>query len=214
MSNIFDLFKKIEKSAPAAPAGPVTHIVVGLGNPGRQYENTRHNVGFLALDHIARRAGVRVDRTRFKALTGEATVAGHRVLLLAPQTFMNLSGEAVREAAAFYHVAPENIIVIYDDVTLPVGRMRVRGKGSDGGHNGIKSIIYQLRSDAFPRIRIGVGEKPHPDFDLADWVLSPFGTEERAVLDKTFPVACEGLELLLDGKLAEAQQRCNGAKLC
>ncbi len=210
MANIFDLFKKIEKSTPAA-SGPVTHLIVGLGNPGAQYEGTRHNAGFLAVDYIAASVGVKIDRARYRALVAEATIADKRVLLMKPQTFMNLSGEAVREAAAFYHIPPENVIVLYDDVTLPVGRMRVRGKGSDGGHNGIKSIIAQLGSNAFPRIRLGVGEKPSPDYDLADWVLSRFGAAERETLDKTFPVAKEGAELLLRSDLAAAQARCNGA---
>ncbi len=213
MANIFDLFRKIEKNT-AAPAGPVTHLVVGLGNPGAQYVNTRHNMGFLAVDAIADAIGVRIDRTRFKALTGEGMLASHRVLFLKPQTFMNLSGESVREAAAFYHIAPENVVVIYDDVCLPVGRLRVRGKGSDGGHNGIKSIIYQLQSDAFPRIRVGVGERPNPAYDLADWVLSNFTPAERETLGKLYPTVQEGLELLLNGKLADAQQRCNGVSVC
>ncbi len=213
MANIFDLFRKIEKGS-STQAGPVTHLVVGLGNPGAQYTSTRHNMGFLAVDAIAETVGARVDRTRFKALTGEGMLASHRVLFLKPQTFMNLSGEAVREAAAFYHIAPENIIVIYDDVCLSVGRLRVRGKGSDGGHNGIKSIIYQLQSDAFPRIRIGVGERPNPEYDLADWVLSHFTPAEREVLTKTYPIVKEGLELLLKGDLSAAQQRCNGANVC
>ena len=210
MADIFDLFRKIEKKTPAVQ-GPVTHLVVGLGNPGAQYANTRHNMGFLAIDHIAAAANVRVDRTKYRALVGEAMLGDTHVLLMKPQTFMNLSGESVREAAAFYHIPPENVIVIYDDVTLPVGRMRVRGKGSDGGHNGIKSMIYQLKSDAFPRIRLGVGERPHPDFDLADWVLSPFTPKEMETLEKTFPVAREGLLLLLRGELSAAQAKCNGA---
>lgn len=210
MANIFDLFKKIESSAPCA-SGPVTHIIVGLGNPGAQYEGTRHNAGFLAIDYIADTCGVKIDRARYRALTAEVTLAQKRVLLMKPQTFMNLSGEAVREAANFYHIPPENVIVLYDDVTLPVGRMRVRGKGSDGGHNGIKSIVAQLGSSAFPRIRLGVGEKPSPEYDLADWVLSRFGAAERETLSKTFPVAKEGAELLLGGDLAAAQAKCNGA---
>ena len=209
MANIFDLFKKIESSTPSV-AGPVTHIVVGLGNPGAQYEGTRHNAGFLAIDHIATTLGTRVDRARFKALVGEASIAGAHVLLMKPQTYMNLSGEAVREAAAFYHVPAQNVIVIYDDVTLAVGRMRVRGKGSDGGHNGIKSMIAQLGSNAFPRIRLGVGERPNPDYDLADFVLSRFTPAERETLAKTFPVALEGAELLIKGDLSAAQAKCNG----
>ena len=213
MANIFDLFKKIEKQQGVA-AGPITHIVVGLGNPGKEYLSTRHNAGFLAIDHIAASLGVAVDRAKYRALVGEATVGGSRVLLMKPQTFMNLSGEAVREAAAFYHIAPENVIVVYDDVTLDVGRLRVRGKGSDGGHNGMKSIIYQLQSDNFARVRIGVGKKPHPDFNLADFVLSAFTAEEMKTLAGSFDTVKKGIELLLAGDLAAAQQICNGAVPC
>ena len=213
MANIFDLFKKIEQGTPTA-AGAPTHMVVGLGNPGGEYAFTRHNAGFLALDYLAERYGAKIDRARFKALTGEATVGGRRVLLVKPQTFMNLSGEAVREAAAFYHIEPQNIIVIYDDVNLDVGRLRVRGKGSDGGHNGIKSIIYQLSSDAFLRVRVGVGKKPHPDYDLASWVLSAFPREEQEKLFTTFSTVQKGVELLLTGDLATAQQTCNGVLPC
>ena len=208
MANIFDLFKKIETKT-AATTGPITHIVVGLGNPGKEYVNTRHNAGFLAIDYFAERLGVTIDRAKYRALVAEATVGERRVLLMKPQTFMNLSGEAVREAAAFYHVAPQNVIVIYDDVTLDIGRLRVRGKGSDGGHNGIKSIIYQLNSNDFPRVRVGVGKKPHPDFDLADFVLSAFSTEETKTLVGSFDAVKKGIELLLDGDLAAAQQLCN-----
>lgn len=194
--------------------GPITHIVVGLGNPGWEYAGTRHNAGFLAIDYLAERLGVTIDRAKYRALVAEATVGERRVLLMKPQTFMNLSGEAVREAAAFYHVAPENVIVIYDDVTLDIGRLRVRGKGSDGGHNGMKSIIYQLKSDAFPRVRVGVGKKPHPDFDLADFVLSAFTAEEVKALTATFDTVKRGIELLLAGDLAAAQQVCNGVAPC
>ncbi len=213
MANIFDQFKKIEQGSTTA-AGAPTHLVVGVGNPGKEYAFTRHNAGFLAIDYLAERVGARIERARFKALTGEATVGGKRVLLLKPQTFMNLSGEAVREAAAFYHIEPQNIIVIYDDVNLDVGRLRVRGKGSDGGHNGIKSMIYQLSSDAFPRVRVGVGKKPHPDYDLADWVLSAFGKEEQEKLFAVFATVEKGVELLLAGDLAAAMQTCNGALSC
>ena len=213
MANIFDLFKKIEKES-TSPVGPVTHLIVGLGNPGAQYTTTRHNAGFLALDAIAEGLGTRIDRARFKALTGEATLAGKRVLLMKPQTFMNLSGQAVREAAAFYHIDPAQIIVIYDDIHLPVGRLRVRGKGSDGGHNGIKSLIAELGADTFPRIRVGVGERPNPAYDLADWVLSNFTAAERETLAATFSTVKAGAELLLGGDLAAAQQRCNGASPC
>lgn len=212
MASIFDLFKKIEKDA--SVTGAPTHLVVGLGNPGKEYESTRHNAGFMMLDHLAARCGAAVNRARFKSMTGEATVCGVRVLLLKPQTFMNLSGEAVREAADFYRIEPQNIIVICDDVNLDVARLRVRGKGSDGGHNGIKSIINQLGSDAFPRVRIGVGKKPHPSFDLADWVLSAFSKEEREALLSVFPTAEKGVELLLKNDLAAAMQICNGVAPC
>lgn len=209
MANIFDLFRKIEKNTPAAK-GPITHLVVGLGNPGGEYAATRHNVGFLCLDHFAQRLGVRFDRARFHALTGEAMWGEHRVLLIKPQTFMNLSGTAVREAAAFYHIPPERVIVISDDVNFTVGRIRVRAKGSDGGHNGIKHIIAQLGSDAFPRVRVGVGEKPHPDFSLADWVLSAFSEDEMKVLQAAFARIEGGMPMLLRGDIPAAMQHCNG----
>ena len=209
MANIFDLFKKIETGTPA-PAGPVTHLVVGLGNPGKEYELTRHNAGFLAIDRIAEKKGVRVDRARFRALVGETELAGCHVMLMKPQTFMNLSGEAVREAAAFYKIPPENVIVISDDVNFDVGRIRVRAKGSDGGHNGIKNIIYQLQSDQFPRVRLGVGVKPHPDYDLADWVLSPFPKEAADTLSAALDRIYGGVELILKGDLPGAMQLCNG----
>ena len=208
MASIFDLFKKIEATTPA-PSGPVTHIIVGLGNPGQEYENTRHNVGFMALDHIAKQVGARIDRARFRALVGEASIGGCHVLLMKPQTFMNLSGEAVREAAAFYKIAPENVIVIFDDVNFDVARLRVRAKGSDGGHNGIKNIIYQLQSDQFPRIRVGVGQKPHPEYDLASWVLSAFSAEDIAALESTFDRIKGGIECILKGDVAGAMQLCN-----
>ena len=209
MSNIFDLFKKIEKGN-ATPTGPVTHIVVGLGNPGSEYAATRHNAGFLAVDRFAERLNTRVDRARFRAITGEATWAGKHVLLMKPQTFMNLSGEAVREAAAFYKIPAENVIVISDDVNFDVGRIRIRAKGSDGGHNGIKNIIYQLQSDQFPRVRLGVGVKPHPDYDLADWVLSPFSKEDMATLTASFDRIFEGIGMILQGDVPGAMQACNG----
>lgn len=213
MANIFDLFRKIEKDVPAAGGAPAW-LLVGLGNPGGNYANTRHNAGFLFIDHLAAAVGASVTRARFKALVGEATVGGARVLLMKPETYMNLSGEAVREAAAFYHIEPDHVIVICDDVTLDVGRLRVRGKGSDGGHNGIKSIVAQLGTDGFARVRVGVGKKPHPDYDLADWVLSAFSAAEGEILQKIFPIARRGVELLLAGDLAAAMQTCNGVLPC
>ncbi len=210
MSSIFDLFKQIE-SKPAG-AGPVSFLLAGLGNPGAEYAFTRHNAGFLAVDYIAQKTGVRPDRIRFRALCAELTLAGRRGLLLKPQTYMNNSGEAIREAAAFYKLSPENVLVICDDISLAPGQMRVRAKGSDGGQKGLRSIISCLGSDAFPRIRLGVGAKPHPDYDLADWVLSSFTEAERpllyARLEDTLPCA----EAILSGDIEGAMARFNGRR--
>ena len=211
MADIFDLFKKIAKNDTASTA-PITHIVVGLGNPGAKYANTRHNAGFMMLDHLSSKLGVKVDRAKFEALVGEATVAGKRVLLMKPQTFMNNSGKAVSEAVKFYKIPPENVIVISDDVNLDVGRLRVRASGSAGGQKGLNDIIVQMGSDKIPRIRIGVGKKPHPDYDMADWVLGAFPEADKKVLDEVFVRACNGLEKLLAGDVDGAMQICNGAK--
>ncbi len=159
-------------------SGPVSWLAVFLGNPGPRYDCTRHNAGFMAGDALAEKLGVRIDRLRFKALTADADVNGERVLLMKPQTFMNLSGEAVGQAARFYKIPPERVLVVSDEVSLPLGRLRVRQKGSAGGHNGLKSIIAALGSDAFPRVRIGVGAPPHPEYDMADWVLSVFRNQD------------------------------------
>ena len=159
-------------------SGSVSWLLVFLGNPGPKYECTRHNAGFMAADALARKLGVSINRARFKALTAPAEINGEKVLLLKPQTYMNLSGEAVGEAARFYKILPENVIVVSDEVSLPLGKLRVRMKGSAGGHNGLKSIIASLGSDNFPRVRIGVGAPPHPDYDMADWVLSVFRNQD------------------------------------
>lgn len=211
MADIFELFKKISSDG-NTKREPISHIVVGLGNPGDKYFTTRHNAGFLTMDYIAQKYSARIDRAKFKALCGEAAIAGKSVLLMKPQTFMNNSGEAVAEAAKFYKIAPENIVVICDDVNLEVARLRVRRKGSDGGQNGMKSIINHLGSDAFPRIKVGVGQKPHPDYDLASWVLSEFGEEDKKKLFDSFLVICDGLEKILAGDVDGAMQLCNGAK--
>lgn len=158
--------------------GPVSWLIVFLGNPGPKYECTRHNAGFMTADAMAKKLGVSINKLRFKALTASADIGGEKVLLMKPQTFMNLSGEAVGEAARFYKVPPEHVIVVSDEVSLPLGKLRVRPKGSAGGHNGLKSIIAHLGSDAFPRIRLGVGTPPHPDYDMADWVLSVFRNQD------------------------------------
>ena len=208
MADIFELFKKIS-SENTAPSGPITHIVVGLGNPGAEYLHTRHNAGFLAIDYICNKYGARVNKSAHKGLVGEATIGGKRVLLVKPQTFMNLSGECVRAALDFYKIKPENLIIIYDDISLDVGRLRVRRDGSAGGHNGIKSIIANIGTQIFPRIKVGVGQKPHPDYDLASWVLSEFKNDELQALEGTFPTVCEGLEKILTSSIDDAMQVCN-----
>ena len=166
-------------------------LVVGLGNPGAQYENTRHNVGFLALDEVAQAADVPVQKLKFKALTNTCTFAGSRVLLMKHITYMNLSGEAVGQAARFYKIPPERVLVFSDDVSLPVGKLRIRRSGSAGGHNGLKSIIQHLGTEAFPRIKIGVGGKPRPDYDMADWVLGKFSPEDSKLIDQMVQKAAQ-----------------------
>lgn len=186
-------------------------LIVGLGNPGSQYEKTRHNMGFRALDLLAKDLGCKVDRAKFRALTGQAVFDGRKLLLLKPQTFMNASGDSVREAAAFYKLPPERVIVLFDDISLAPGRLRVRGSGSAGGHNGIKSIIAQLGSQAFPRVKIGVGAKPHPDYDLADWVLSGFSTQEEKLIGPALERAGQAALCILEKGVQEAENRFNGA---
>ena len=154
--------------------GGVTWLVVFLGNPGPRFSGTRHNAGFMAGDECAKKFGAQIDRLRFKALTGVCAVGGEKVMLMKPQTFMNLSGEAVIQAVNFYKLPPEHVIVVSDEIALPVGKLRVRPSGSAGGHNGLKSIIQNLGTDQFPRIRLGVGAPPRPDYEMADWVLSVF----------------------------------------
>ena len=160
--------------------GGVSWLVVFLGNPGPRYEGTRHNAGFLAADAMAKAKGVAINKLRFRALTASIEVDGQKVLLMKPQTYMNLSGEAAAQAAKFYKIPPERVIVVSDETALPIGKLRVRAKGSAGGHNGLKSIIACLGSEQFPRIRIGVGAPPHPDYDMADWVLSVFRNQDLA----------------------------------
>lgn len=186
------------------------YLVVGLGNPGLQYEKTRHNVGFRAIDALAREAGVKIDRAKFQALTCLCTVGGLRALLVKPQTFMNNSGLAVRQAADYYKLPPERVLVLFDDVDLDVGRLRVRRDGSAGGHNGVKSIISCLGSQAFPRVKIGVGAKPHPDYDLADWVLSRFSARELERLDPAIERAANAVQVILREGLERASSLYNG----
>lgn len=197
------------KKATATPSGSPEFMVVGLGNPGKDYEMTRHNAGFLTVDHIAVEENVEIKKLKYKALIGDTVINGHRCLLVKPQTFMNNSGEAVREISQFYKIPPEKIIVIFDDISLPCGKLRIRRKGTDGGHNGIKSIIYHLNSDNFPRIKIGVGAKPHPDYNLADWVLSTFKKDELEELKKAIAKAAEVLPFMLDGEIDKAMNKAN-----
>ena len=187
----------------------IDFLIVGLGNPGRQYEGTRQNAGFAALDAAAESWGVRVVRAKFSALTGSGEIGGHRALLLKPQTFMNNSGAAVGAAAAFYKVPPERVIVIFDDVSLAPGRLRVRGSGSAGGHNGVKSVISAI-GEGFPRVKIGVGEKPRPEYDMADWVLGrPDEAGRKAIASRTDDVR-GAVEMILDGRLDAAMSKYNG----
>ncbi len=203
-----DIFRKLFPSA-KPPAGPVEFIIVGLGNPGRQYEHTRHNVGFTTIDRLCEQTGGRADRIKFKSTCGDAMLGEKRVLLLKPQTFMNKSGEAVTEAMRFYKLPPERVLVVFDDISLPPGKIRVRRKGSDGGHNGMKNIIYLSGKDTFPRVKIGVGGKPNPGWDLADWVLSSFSASEKKEIDEAIDRAAEALALMVDGKTDEAMGKFN-----
>lgn len=186
----------------------IDYIVVGLGNPGSKYQNTRHNIGFEALDYIAEKNNVSVTKSKFSALYGVLETDGKKIMLLKPQTFMNLSGEAVVQAAKFYKVPTENIIVIFDDISLDVGKMRIRQKGSAGGHNGIKSIIAHIGQD-FPRIKIGVGQKPHPDYDLADWVLGKFTDTDKKILSERFEDVHKAVKLMADGDFQKAMNLYN-----
>ena len=207
--SVFDIFRKLDEQKAPQPAGPVSFIICGLGNPGTKYENTRHNCGFMALDTLAENIGADVKKLRFKSLTADVTIADRHCLLMKPTTFMNNSGEAVVDALNFYKLTTEQLLVMYDDISLDVGRMRIRKKGSDGGHNGIKSIIYLTGSDVFPRIKIGVGAKPNPEYDLAAWVLGMFPKEQGELLEKTFSDAAEAAKLIVAGKTDEAMNKYN-----
>lgn len=192
-----------------APSGAPEYLIVGLGNPGRQYELTRHNAGFLFADLLADKNNAKISKIQFKSVTACVEIGGHRCLLIKPQTFMNNSGEAVKQAASFYKIPPEKIIVVFDDISLPCGKLRIRRKGSAGGHNGMKSIIYHLNSDNFPRVKLGVGEKPHPDYDLADWVLSNFKKDEIPLLRQAAENACAAVELMISGDTDKAMSSYN-----
>ena len=209
MADIFDLFKQISKQNTTASAPP-THIVAGLGNPGAEYAKTRHNAGFMALDYLAAKLGADVSRLKFKALCGEARIGEYRVLLMKPQTFMNLSGDSIAEAASFYKIPPENILILVDDVCQNTGRMRLRRSGSHGGQNGLKSIIARLGSDQFPRIRFGVGQKPNPQYDLAAWVLGTLSAEDKKRMESCFPCIADAIRMVFEGNMDGAMGLCNG----
>ena len=191
-------------------SGGAGWLIVGLGNPGVAYENPRHNIGFQVLDQLGERQKKPIQRLKFKALTNLFTISGEKVLVMKPVTYMNLSGEAVRPAADFYKIPPERILVVSDDTALPAGRLRIRKGGSAGGHNGLKSIIQHLGSDQFPRLRVGVGEKPHPDYDMADWVLGKFTGEDKKKMDQAVERAAEAIECILKDGLDRGMSRFNG----
>lgn len=189
--------------------GSVEYLVVGLGNPDRKYENTRHNTGWMALDYIAEKLDCRLNKIKYKSLIGTCEIGNAKVMLMKPTTYMNNSGQAVVEAMNFYKIPAENVIVIFDDISLNVGKMRIRSKGSDGGQKGMRSIINLSGSQAFPRIKIGIGAKPNPDWNLADWVLSKFTDKEMKDLEKMFENAYKAVELIIDGKMDRAMNLFN-----
>ena len=190
--------------------GSVGWLLVCLGNPGIKYSNTRHNVGFHAADALEQRSGVKIDKLKFKALTGTVTLGGEKVLVMKPQTMMNLSGTAVQQAANFYKIPPERIIVVFDDISLAVGKLRIRPNGSAGGHNGVKDIIAKLGSNAFPRVKIGVGEKPNPEYDLAAWVLGRPTAAEWKTLEETILRGLDAAECIITDGTDRAMSRYNG----
>lgn len=189
--------------------GAVTWLIVFLGNPGPRYEMTRHNAGFMAADAMAKEKNLSINKSRFKALTASCDIGGESVLLMKPQTFMNLSGDAVSQAVKFYKIPPEHVIVVSDEISLPIGKLRIRTKGSAGGHNGLKDIIAKLGTDAFPRIRIGVGAPPHPDYDMADWVLSSFKNQDAEDMLAAAARAAEAAQCYITQGADRAMNRFN-----
>ena len=207
--SVFDIFKKLESERAPQPTGTVEYLICGLGNPGTQYEGTRHNIGFMTIDRLCEKMKLDCKKLKFKSLTCDAMISGKRCLIMKPTTFMNNSGQAVTEAMSFYKIPPENTIIVYDDISLEPGKMRIRRKGSDGGHNGIKSIIYLAGKDTFPRIKMGVGAKPHPEYDLADWVLGHFKKEDGEKLESCMDNAVSAIELMVAGNITEAMNKFN-----
>ncbi len=188
----------------------VSWLLVCLGNPGDKYDGTRHNVGFQVADQIGEEKNLPIQRLKFRALTAPCDLGGEKVLVMKPVTYMNLSGESVRQAADFYKITPGHVLVVSDDVSLPVGKLRIRTAGSAGGHNGLKSIIEHLGTDQFPRIKIGVGEKPHPDYDLADWVLGKFTAEDKKTIAATVQRAASAAETIIREGADKAMGKFNG----
>lgn len=186
-------------------------LIVGLGNPGKEYEKTRHNCGFRALDILADNLGCKVDKLKYQGLYCQTTYEGKKIFLLKPQTYMNLSGRSVLQLSAYFNIPPQRIIVMFDDISLEPGRLRIRANGSAGGHNGIKSIIQEVGSQEFPRVKIGVGAKPHPDYDLADWVLSTFSANEEKALGVALDNAAKAALVIIDHGVPEAANRFNGS---
>ncbi len=191
------------------PKGGAEWIVAFLGNPGIKYNGTRHNAGFMAADAMEKKLGVSINKMRFKALTQTVDISGKKVLLMKPQTYMNLSGDAIVQAANFYKVPPERVIVVSDETALPIGRLRIRRGGSAGGHNGLKSVIARLGTDQFPRIRLGVGDKPHPDYDMADWVLSAFKGQDAADMELVAKKAADAVECYITEGADRAMNKFN-----
>lgn len=199
---MFKLFGRKDKA--------IDLMIVGLGNPGMKYQDTRHNAGFMAIDLLAEKYNLPIKRVRFKGLTAEGTIRGKKVFLMKPQTYMNLSGEAVIQAMRFYKLTPERVLVMFDDIMLDVGRIRVKRKGTDGGQKGMRSIIDLTGSEEFPRVKIGIGKKPHPDYDLAKWVTSKFTKKEESEVKEALQSAVLAAELIIDGEIDEAMSRFNG----
>lgn len=191
------------------PSGQAKWLLVCLGNYGQKYENTRHNIGFMAADRLVEKRDLRCNKLRFRALTELIDFGGERVLLMKPQTYMNLSGEAVGEAARFYKIPSDHVLVIYDDISLPIGKLRIRGSGSAGGHNGIKNIIAHLGTDVFPRVKVGIGAPAHPDYDMVDWVIGTFSAQEKKIVDEALDRALEAAECIVEKGVSEAQNRYN-----
>lgn len=206
--SIFDIFDRISSNSPSA-GGKIEYIIAGLGNPGMQYEGSRHNAGFMVMENLAKKLGVQINRMKFKGMTADVTIGGVRCLLLKPTTYMNLSGESVVQALEFYKLDTDRLIVVYDDISLEPGKLRIRRKGSHGGHNGMRSIIDLTGKDDFARVKMGVGKKPHPDYSLADWVLGKFSKDDLEKMNSACENACACLELMVQGKTDEAMNKYN-----